>query len=190
MPTVFQRLGGTHLPPLARFSASELSPVGLRVIFETPRLPGIRSNLHMLGVVPPAKSGQFCHLLNIETQKHRVIGRIDTRVSCDRSVHAEVSDGLHMGSFESVVRPSTGPNLVCFSAAKFRRTSCTLCVPEMGAFSSFGVFGVMPSATTYVVLTDSTRTIPPAPPSYFACFLPLIALTVGWRESLIPHPGS
>ena len=160
MPTVFQRLGGTHLPALARFSASELSSVGLRVIFETPRLPGIRSNLHMLGVVPPAKSGQFCHLLNIETQKHRVIGRIDTRVSRIGLFVPCFQMALRRVVFESVVRPSTGPNLVCFSAAKFGRTSCTLCVPEMGAFSSFGVFGVMPSATTYVVLTDSTGTIP------------------------------
>ena len=78
----------------------------------------------------------------------------------DRSVHAEISDGVKAGSFESAVWPSTGPNLVCFSAAKFRRTSCTLGVPEMSAFSSFGVFGVMPSATTYVVSIDSTGTIP------------------------------
>jgi hypothetical protein len=93
-------------------------------------------------------------------------------VSCDRSVHAVISDGVKAGSFESVVPLGKAPNLVRFHAAKFRGTSCTLGVPEMSAFSSFGVFGVMPSATTYVVSIDGTGTIPTRASIVFRLFSP------------------
>jgi len=119
----FSKTRRDSVAPLARFSASELFSVGLRVTFETPRLPGIRSNLHMLSVVPPAQNGQFSRLHNTDIQK-TVIGLRDRGKSvADRSVHAEASDGLQTGDSESVVELRRAPNLVCFPAAHIPRST-------------------------------------------------------------------
>jgi len=173
---------------LARFTASELFPVGLPVTFETPLLLGTRLDLQTLNEVPPAQNGRFSHLLTTENRKHRVICTIDAGVSRIGLFTPKFQTAFKPVVFESVVRQRKAPNLVCFSAAKIRRTSCTLGVPEMSAFSSFGVFGVMPSATTYVVSTDSTGTIPTRASILFRLFSPTYR-TCCWLARII-YPSS
>jgi len=120
-PTVFQRLDGTQHPPLARFTASELFPVGLPVTFETPLLLGTRLDLQTLNEVPPAQNGRFSHLLTTENRKHRVICTIDAGVSRIGLFTPKFQTAFKPVVFESVVRQRKAPNLVCFPAAYIRR---------------------------------------------------------------------